>query len=281
MTLPARWICPTCHSEVAAPFCPGCGEKPLHPHDLTLRRLLSQAVTTLTSVDGRVLRSFRSLMFRPGALTMAFLEGRRKPYIAALPLFLLTNVLFFATQSLSPEKVFSTTLHSHMYQQDWAMLAQRLVARRLEATNKSLEVFAPLFDQAVALNSKSLVILMALPLLLLLPVAFRRSARPFAVHVVFALHVCAFQLVFLCLQLALISIAGWLHATAFTTLLADRMLFGVYLAACAAYMYAALPSVYGASGWTRVLQTLLLTTMAGLAVVGYRFVVFVITLYGT
>jgi hypothetical protein len=277
-----QWTCPNCNSEVCTAFCAQCGEKPLHPHDLKLRSLLSQAFTALTSVDSRVIRSFRWLLFRPGELTLAFLQGRRKQFVAALPLFLLANVLFFTVQSISPEKVFSSPLVSHLDQQDWQTLARQLVDAKLAANNSTLETYAPIFDRAVALNAKSLVILMIVPLLLLLPVLFHRSHRPFAAHIVFALHTLAFQLVLLCILLLVTAAATWAGAEAtFASRSVDHALFGIYLTGCATYIYLATRKVYGSSTLSAVAQTLALTFAAGVAVVGYRFVVFLITLYGT
>ena len=75
-------------------------------------------------MDSRLLRSFRALLFRPGALTTAYLEGPRKPYISPFQLFLLANLLFFAIQSVTRDKVFSKSLASHLHGQDWSELAR-------------------------------------------------------------------------------------------------------------------------------------------------------------
>jgi hypothetical protein len=56
------WTCPSCHDTIRSPYCPRCGERPLRPGELTLRGLVEQAFEALTSIDGRVLRSFRALI---------------------------------------------------------------------------------------------------------------------------------------------------------------------------------------------------------------------------
>ena len=114
-------------AAVRSPYCPDCGERPLRPRELTLRGLVAQAFEAFTNIDGRVLRSFRALITRPGLLTVAFLQGRRVPYIGPVSLFLVTNVLFFATESLTGGTVFSTPLESHLHTQPWSPLAQALV----------------------------------------------------------------------------------------------------------------------------------------------------------
>jgi hypothetical protein len=122
---------------------------------------------------------------------VAYLKGQRKPFTLPLPLFLFANVLFFAVQSMVGAKIFSTPLDAHLHG-FWSPLAQSLVTHHLEARGTTLELYAPVFDQAVALNAKSLIVLMVLPFAAIPPVVFFRRRRPFVVHLVFSLHFYAF-----------------------------------------------------------------------------------------
>src|SRR5262245_32148220 len=99
---------------------------------------MEQVFEALTSVDGRLLRSFRSLVGSPGSLTVAFIEGRRKPFLGPVALFLVANVVFFGAESLTRGLVFSTPLQSHLNDQPWSPLVQGLVADRLAATGTTL-----------------------------------------------------------------------------------------------------------------------------------------------
>src|SRR4030095_674608 len=127
---------------------PSCGEKMLEGKDLTFMGLVGQVFQTVTSVDSRLLRSLRVLMTRPGAITSAYLDGPRKPYIGPLQLFLIINVMFFAVQSFSGSPVFSTSLHAHMYEQDWSAFARTLVAHKLQAQQATPPTHAPGFSHA-------------------------------------------------------------------------------------------------------------------------------------
>jgi len=60
--------------------------------------------------------------------------------------------LFFAIESLTHANIFSSTLASHLHQQDWSPLAQMLVDRRLAAKHLALAAFAPAFDHAAVLG---------------------------------------------------------------------------------------------------------------------------------
>src|SRR6185503_10948830 len=128
MTGIGRWICPTCCDEVSTPYCPVCGEQPIDAKDLTLRGLFHQALEKFTSIDGRLIRSLRSLISQPGVLTLAYLKGRRKPFVGPVSLFLLINVLFFATESFTGGSVFTTPLASHLHTQPWSDIAAPMVS---------------------------------------------------------------------------------------------------------------------------------------------------------
>ena len=188
------WVCPTCKTDVLTPFCAQCGERPILPPDLTLRGVSARILHALTSVDGRLMRTFWRQLRHPGTLTVAYMEGVRKPYASPFQLFVVANVLFFAIQSLTSTNIFGSSLESHLHHQDWSALAQSLLERRLETTHKSLDLYAPAFDRAVVLNAKSLVILIVMPFAGVLALMFLGSRKPFMGHLALSLHLYAFLL---------------------------------------------------------------------------------------
>jgi len=275
------WTCPTCNTTVPTAFCPACGERPVGPPDLTLRGIFAQMMRAISGIDGRLIRSFRCLVNQPGELTTAYVAGRRKPFIGPFQLFLIANVVFFTVQSLTNIKIFSSPLDSHLHDQDWSALAQQLVAHRLATTQMPLDRYAPLFDQAVVLNAKSLVILMVAPFALLLPVVFHRSRRPFATHLAFSLHLYAFLLLLFCVALAVAAVDVLFGGAGLHSARMDNILTAINLAACLAYVHIAIGRVYAATGVARLFKALALTVAVGCIVLGYRFLIFLITLYST
>lgn len=279
MATSPRWHCPTCNITVSTPYCAACGERRLQPSDLRLSGLLTQIAQSMSSVDGRLLRTLRSLLTVPGELTVAYLQGKRKPFIAPFPFFLIVNVAFFATQSLSGNAIFSTPLASHLHVQDWSELAQRLVDQRLLSLGTNLAAYTPLFDQAVQVNAKSLVILMTLPFAALLALLFRRADRPVVTHMIFSLLFYAFLMVWLCVLLGVLFVLTWFAGLDLHSHAVDWGLFASVLGATAIYLYVAAGRVYGETGLVRALKILLLTLAVGMGILGYRFTVFLITLY--
>lgn len=242
---------------MTTPFCARCGEAPLAPRELTLRGLAEQFWRAFTSLDARTARSAWRLVRHPGKLTVAWTQGIRKSYVAPFQLFLIANVVFFALQSLTGENVFSSTLDSHLHHQDWNELARSMVSRRLEETNTRLEDYAAVFDRAVVLNAKSLILLMTIPFVFLLPLVFFRTRRPFMAHVVFSLHLYAFLLLLFCVALSAGRLSAFLGYGGLEAPMVDNVLSIANLVACTLYLYLAI----------------------GAVVLGYRFVLLLITFY--
>ncbi len=278
MTVTEPWTCPTCNSTVSTPYCPDCGERPLRARDLTLGGLFHQLVEALTHVDGRIMASFRCLVGRPGVLTVAYLRGQRKPYIGPVPLFLIANALFFAAESLTHGMVFTTPLDSHLHTQPWSPVAEVLVSHRLAARQTTLDIYAPIFERAVAINARSLIMVMALSFVPVLSIVFHRSGRPLVAHAVLSLHLYAFLLLLFCVATA---VEYWLGGAGSVPESLDEVISLTLLAACATYLYIATGAVYAASGAIRVLKVATLTVAVASIVLGYRFALLLITLYLT
>jgi hypothetical protein len=268
-------------AAVVSTYCPRCGERSPESHELTLRGLATQIFHALTSVDGKLLRTFALLFRRPGELTVAYLYGPRKPYIGPVPLYLMSNVLFFAAESLLGGAVFTTPLSAHLSTQPWSPLAATLLQERVAALGLTVEQFAPAFDRAVALHARSWIIAMALAFALLPWLVFHRRGKPAVVHAVFSLHLYSYLLLLLSVANVVPALAAWLGGPGDAWQALDNGIAVLLLLACALYMYVAAAKVYSAAGAARVVQVAVLTVGIGAIVLGYRFALFLLTLYTT
>lgn len=279
--LPQSWTCPSCGRDNTTAYCASCGERRRDASDLTLRGLVQQAVEALTNVDGRLLRTFRCLVTEPGALTVAFVRGRRKPFLGPVALFFVANVLFFAIESMSGGIVFSTPLASHLNQQPWSGAAQMLVTGRLAAEGTTLAAYTGRFDGAIALHARSLILVMVVAFVPLAAVTFRRGRRPFAVHAVFSLHLYAYLLLLFSLA-TLVPAAGMPFGEKRSgSQSLDAVLSIALIAACGVYLYRAIDRVYGGRRMSRACSAAALTTGVAAIVLGYRFALMLLTLYTT
>lgn len=281
MTAEQRWTCPACSQAATTAFCPTCGERSIHTRVLTLRGLLGQLANVLTNIDGRLLRTLRQLVTRPGALTEAYVNGNRKQFLGPFQLFVLVNALFFAIQSGTRTNIFSSPLDSHLHHQDWSSIAQPLVAHRLQQKQMSIEAYQPVFDRIVVRNAKALIVLMTLPFAGLVSLAYYRSRRPFGVHALFSLHLYSFLLLLFCTSVLIAMIDVLLGGEGLNSARVDNVLTFLNLTACAVYLYFAIGRVYGARGGSRAFTAIALSMAVAVIVLGYRLLVFLITLYTT
>lgn len=96
--------CLNCGEPLSGPFCSRCGQRaiPAYP---TLRELVGDAWQELSGYDGRVVRTFRSVMGRPGALTLEVLEGHRARYVSPVRVYLVASVIYFLVSAASPNVI--------------------------------------------------------------------------------------------------------------------------------------------------------------------------------
>jgi len=275
------WTCPNCACAVHTPFCAACGERPLRPTDLTMPGLFAQLLRHFTTFDGRFLNTVRTLMVRPGELTRAFQQGRRKPFLGPLQVFVLANVLFFAIQSMSDLRVFAPTLEMQLLDEPWSEVAKTLVDRHLAEADTSLAAYAAVYDQAVAVNAKSLIGSMVVPFALCLLLTFWRAARPFSVHLAFSLHFYAFMLLLFCVPAIAIAAEAFAGGAALRSQPADDVFSLLLLVACAGYLYLAVGNAYGTRGVRRAFQTGILVLAMIAVLFCYRLFLLPFTLFTT
>lgn len=278
----ARWTCQTCGAVAGAAYCGACGERRLSPRDLGVLALLGQVLESVTNVDGRAFRTFRALFLRPGELTLAFLEGRRKQYIAPFQVFLIANVAFFLLQSLLGAQVLSNTFASHVEKQVYSPRALAIATQRLQKAGITREAYEPVFDGAVDVNAKALVVLFVPPCALLAWLISLGRRRPGGVHWVFALHFVAFWLLLFTVVgplVALLVIAA-LKVAGLSEGLFDAIFSWLVMVLSAVWVYRAFGRVYGGGLARRVLGAAFIAFLIPVIRV-YRFAVFLITLYTT
>ncbi len=258
------WVSPTCSLAASLAYCAACGERRPHPHELTLTGLCKQALEAFTSYDSRLLQTYRKLILDPGALTQMYIQGSRKVYLGPFGIFLLANVLFVAMEAIAGSNAFSTPLAVHLGKdiQPWWAYARELVNRRLAQSGTTLESYAPVFDQAVAGNSKSFIIVMVVPMALMTALLFSGLRRPFATHLAYALHFHSFMLTFMSYAMFAMWIGVLLGGQGMASQLADDVLSSTLLLVCAFYLYLSARKVYREKPYLQILQAVALTAAA-------------------
>lgn len=200
--------CLNCGEPLTGPFCSKCGQRaiPAYP---TLRELVGDAWAELSGYDGRVVRTFRSLMRRPGALTLEVLEGHRARYVSPVRVYLVASVIYFLVSAASPSVMRppsasarprpGTNINIDLSNPEAAL--EKFTPEQRAELQKSLERspwwIRPVLRSALAdpgafqrrlLQNLPRALFALVPVFAAILALFYRR-RPFSQHLIFALHV--------------------------------------------------------------------------------------------
>lgn len=214
-------VCRNCGATAPERFCPACGqhtEQRLRP----FREWFMEGLESFFSLDAVWWRSLVVLLTRPGALTLAFLDGQRIRFTYPMRLYIVTSAVTLALASV---------LGSF----DWARTAEGWTPEMI-ATLATLgldfgnPLFVERFEHRFATVLPVLNLLSPIGLALALKVVFPR--RYFEEHAIFALHYATFIVV---AGIPILFVRG-----------ATQQLMGIVpLVLGAWYGFVAVPRVYG------------------------------------
>jgi hypothetical protein len=98
--------CLNCGTNIQLAFCPECGQREIDT-DPTFKDYAREVGADLLQKEGKVARTFRMLVLRPGELTCEYHDGRRVRYVTPIRLFLSCAAIFLVLHSMMPERLLS------------------------------------------------------------------------------------------------------------------------------------------------------------------------------
>jgi len=93
-------VCHNCGAAMTGPYCAMCGQE-RDTHRRSMKNLMGDLAEDVGSLDSRILRTARALLFQPGELPRAFREGRTRRYVPALRLYFFVSLIFFLILGVS------------------------------------------------------------------------------------------------------------------------------------------------------------------------------------
>lgn len=272
--------CVNCGAVIATPFCATCGERRASDRQYTLVHFGHEVLENFTQFDGSVWRTLKTLVTRPGELTIAYMRGERIRFMKPLQLFALVSIVYFIVASAFDVRTFDTPL---MYQlQGRAAQRARMVDARIAERKVSREEYTRRFDQTSTAQAKSLVIVMVPAFALLLGIVEYRKRRFAVHHLVFSVHAYTALLIAV-MAVAIVGIPA-VRAILPAGLGRGPVEVGlsfVLFAAMFAWLLKAIRHAYGDSGLTLVLKTTVLVAGMIEILFLYRALLFFTTLWAT
>ena len=210
-------FCASCGHAVAGAYCSSCGEEVLDASKLTLRHFLTHTVVhELLNFDGKIWRTLRLLLFRPGFLAIEYSAGRRRPYVNPLRVLIVAIVVYvLATQggvgftlgiggfklNIAPVPMSSISIGGTLDQVDRFEILERMFVERFgpaeNATREQRDRFNRMLNGFATPLSFTTVFVMAL----LLYACFHRRRPLLVEHMVFSMHYFSAALLWLLLPL--------------------------------------------------------------------------------
>lgn len=159
--------CLNCGTNIQLEYCPECGQREIDP-DPTLREFAHELAEESLHWDGKLAKTFRTLVTKPGRLTVEYLAGRRVRYVSPLRVYLTCSVLYFFLSAVAPNQV--------------VIDRSGRIDGTLSAIPKAMFVLVPLFAALIG-------------------VMYRDRRRKYPQHLAFALHVHAALFIMLSVML--------------------------------------------------------------------------------
>lgn len=166
--------------------------------------LVGELWDTFGSIDGKVVRTIRTLVTRPGALTVEYVRGRRVAYLSPLKTYLTVAGAYFALYATSPNvglsEVRTLTRTPARARADSVVLADAQRYARTHhgpAATLALGTARTVNDPVAAVRATTTalprVMFVMVPFCALLVWrAYNRRGLRYPAHLYFALHVIAF-----------------------------------------------------------------------------------------
>jgi len=86
--------CLNCGAEVAGKFCQHCGQENVEVKE-SFMHLIMHFIEDITHFDGKLWKTLKQLLFKPGKLTQHYMDGKRASYIHPIRMYLFISAVFF------------------------------------------------------------------------------------------------------------------------------------------------------------------------------------------
>lgn len=100
----AAAVCQDCGAPVSGNYCSNCGQE-TRIETPTVRQFTHELMDQYIAVEGKLGRTLRVLVTRPGQLTVDYVEGRRQRYVRPLKLYVSISVVFFGLLGILPDSI--------------------------------------------------------------------------------------------------------------------------------------------------------------------------------
>ena len=184
--------CSNCGTGLTGKFCYNCGQKKIELHDKSLKAFVTHFVEEFFTFDSRFYRSLKSLLFKPGLLTLEYISGRFVRYVSPVKMYLFTSLItLFILIKLDPDVY--TDLMEPRNDDDVFQLSIRPV---MESKDMSENQFREKFNQSVNDMTAISIFFVMIGFSIVLKLLYINKHIYYVEHLVFTLHFFTMVLIF-------------------------------------------------------------------------------------
>ena len=201
--------CRSCGNTHQQNFCPNCGEKKFNAGQLSVKHFIEETFEGFIHFDSKFFYTIKTLITKPGQLSVDYVEGRRVKSMRPVQFFLVVNLLFFFL--ISGSNLYSLSLTNYItYRPFTNYNTKQIVKNKLKATGSSYNEYRRFFDEKIISESKEFIFIF-IPLYgLIFYLLFFWKQKYFTGHLSFAAHFIAFVLLWDLASFYLINVPAYL-----------------------------------------------------------------------
>jgi hypothetical protein len=100
--------CSNCKHQLPklANYCPSCGQRNIS-YQKPIKPVLTDMFHETLDIDGRMFSSLKTLLCKPGLLSLEYNDGKRTKYTPPLRMYLVISILFFLVMSVVEKNIHS------------------------------------------------------------------------------------------------------------------------------------------------------------------------------
>lgn len=283
----SKKVCQNCGNELNGEYCSTCGQRDVELK-VPLNGLIKELGEELLSFDSRLFHSLRPFLWRPGALTIEYVSGKRTRYISPFKLYFFTSFLYFFLAAILETPPKKTEPHSSVnvdslltsvradsiitlkmnkgmkltFAKDDSGRVERRFGYRFAAGLKKVKSDPQLFFDKLHDHTPQIVFLLLPLFALLLKVLYIRTNIYYIQHIVFTFYFHSYVF-FVLLLITLLNSTGWSVIASY----ADLLIFAIPLS-----LYRGMVRAYGQSRSKTIVKFSLLSCTYGLVLLAVVFV---------
>jgi Protein of unknown function (DUF3667) len=182
--------CTNCGEAAADVYCARCGERQPSHHDLTVGHFAHDFVHELIHLDGKLFRTLRDLVTKPGHLTAEYFAGRKTRYITPLRLFITLFALHVIAYSVYQPAAMYSVANAARYNPRSPLA--KMIEKKAAKHKMTPDAYAEKVDARWHKNLTLMQFANLGGLAFVLWLLYRRRGRHLVEHLVFAAHFLSF-----------------------------------------------------------------------------------------